>query len=329
MVLNFEIDKVRTGLEELKPKKVLVQLPEGIKQKALEIQKVIEDLGIEVIFSGETCWGACSIATYEAKALGVDLIVHFGHAEFIKSDFPILYIYVKDELDLIPILTKSLDSLKDYKKLGFSYSIQHKHDLDKIIKFYEDAGKEITITDKKGYAAHNGHVIGCEFGGLKTVQDKVEAFVILGNNFHSMGAALAVEKPVFLVDVYNDCVTEMKGIRDKIIKQRIVSIEKFKDAKKVGVIIEVKPGQKFGSPKFLVDKLKKTGKQVITITMDELTPDKLMNFYDIEAFVELACPRIAIDDFAKYAPKTIITYKEALVAVGDKSMDEAIKNGFI
>ena len=34
--------------------------------------------------------------------------------------------------------------------------------------------------------------------------------------------------------------------------------------------------------------------------MDELTPDKIMNFYNIDAFIELACPRIAIDDFAKY-----------------------------
>ncbi|MCH7850429.1 MAG: diphthamide biosynthesis enzyme Dph2 [Nanoarchaeota archaeon] len=328
MVLNFEMDKVKTELERIRPKRVLVQLPEGIKQKALDIQGVIEDLGIEVIFSGETCWGACSIATYEAKSLGVDLIVHFGHAQFIKSDFPILYIEVRDELDLIPILKRSLEKIKDYKNIGLSYSIQHRHDLDMIVKFYKDNGHVVTVTDKKGYAAFSGHVIGCEFGGLKTIQNQVDAYIIIGNRFHSMGAALAVEKPVFLVDVYNDQVTEMKGVRDKIIRQRIVSIEKFKDAKKVGVIMEVKPGQKFGSPKFIVDKLKKAGKEVIVITMDEITPDKIMNFYDIEAFVELACPRIAIDDFAKYT-KTIITYKEALVATGDRSMDEAIKNGFI
>ena len=55
-----------------------------------------------------------------------------------------------------------------------------------------------------------------------------------------------VEKPVFLIDVYNNDVTEMKRVRDKILKQRIIAIDKFKDAKKVGVIMEVKPGQKFG-----------------------------------------------------------------------------------
>ena len=34
--------------------------------------------------------------------------------------------------------------------------------------------------------------------------------------------------------------------------------------------------------------------------MNEMTPDKLMNFYYVDAFVVLACPRIPIDDFAKY-----------------------------
>ena len=58
--------------------------------------------------------------------------------------------------------------------------------------------------------------------------------------------------------------------------------------------------------------------------MNELTPDKLMNFYSIDVFIELACPRIAIDDFAKYH-KPIVTFKEALVALGEKSRDDILK----
>tara|TARA_Y100000310_G_C20704257_1_gene833409 strand:- start:12339 stop:13328 length:990 start_codon:yes stop_codon:yes gene_type:complete len=329
MVLDFELDKLKEELKKIKPKRILVQLPEGIKQNSFEVQKAIESLGIEVIFSGETAWGGCSIATYEAEALNVDLLVHFGHAKFINSSFPILYMEVKDNLDLKPILNKSIEKLKEYSTLGLSYSIQHKHDIDMVKKFYEDNGKKVIISDKKGYAAYPGHVIGCEFGGLKTIQDNVDVFLVLGNNFHSMGASLAVEKPVILLDVYNDTVTKMdEEVRDKIIRQRIIAIEKFKDAKKVGVIIEVKPGQKFGSPKFIVEKLEKAGKKVITITMNEMTPDKIMNFYDIEAFVELGCPRIAIDDYAKY-PKTLITFKEALIATGDKNIEDVLKEGLI
>ena len=143
-----------------------------------------------------------------------------------------------------------------------------------------------------------------------------------------MGAVLSVEKPVILLDVYNNEIKDMKGLREKILKQRYFSIEKLKEAKTVGVIVEIKPGQKFGNPKFLIDKLKEQGKKPILITMSEITPDKVMNFYNIDAFIELACPRIAIDDFAKYQ-KPILTFKEALVALDVKDWDEILKAGIV
>jgi 2-(3-amino-3-carboxypropyl)histidine synthase len=328
MVLNFEEEHLIKELSERKPKKVLVQLPEGIKQNAFQIAKIFNMLGIETVFSGETCWGGCSIAVNEARDVQADLIVHFGHAEFLKVDFPVLYIEVRDELNLLPLLEKSLRYLKKANKIGLSYSIQHRHDLDNIINFYKENGKEVILSQKKGMVAYEGHIVGCQYRGLKAIEDKVDAFVIMGNNFHAMGAAMSVDKPVVLVDVYNNEIKDMRGVREKILKQRAISIGKFRDAKKVGIITEIKPGQKFGMPSMLIDKLKQAGKEVILISMNEMTPDKIMNFYYVDAFVEMACPRIAIDDFAKY-PRTIITYKEALVALGEKSWDEIIKNGIV
>ena len=328
MVLNFEKSKLVRELKKQKPKKVLVQLPEGIKQNALEISSTIEDLGIEVIFSGETSWGACSVGLQEAEALKVDLIVHFGHAKFIDTNFPVLYMEVKDELNLKPLLEKSLEQLKNFETLGLSYSIQHRHDIKNIKKFYENNGKKVVLSKKKGLVEYEGHIVGCQYSGLQAIEKNIDAFVIIGNNFHSMGAALTVDKPVILLDVYNDEIKNMKGLKNKILKQRAISIEKLREAENVGIIIEIKPGQKFGSPKFLIDKLKEQGKKPIVITMSELTPDKLMNFYNIDAFIELACPRIAIDDFAKYS-KPILTFKEALVALNVKTWEEILKVGVV
>src|SRR3989338_7970435 len=115
MTLNFELPKLINELKKRKPKKVLVQLAEGIKQNAAEIAEVFERLGIQVIFSGETAWGGCSVALQEAEALKVDLIVHFGHAKFINIKFPVLYIEVRDELNLKPILEKSLKKIEKFK----------------------------------------------------------------------------------------------------------------------------------------------------------------------------------------------------------------------
>jgi 2-(3-amino-3-carboxypropyl)histidine synthase len=328
LVLDFEKEKLVRELKKIKPKKVLVQLAEGIKQNSTEFAEIFNEMGIEAIFSGETSWGACAPAVQEAEALGVDLIVHFGHAEFLKIDFPILYIEVKDILNLTPLLENSLKALKKYKRIGFSYSIQHRHDIEMIENFYKSHGKEILLSKKLGHVAYEGHIVGCQYGGLKAIESQVDCFVILGNQFHGMGAVLSVEKPVILLDVYNNDVRELSGLRDKILKQRAISIEKFKQAKRVGIIIEIKPGQKFGSPGYLLEKLKEQGKEAIIITMNELSPDKVMNFYNIDAFIVLACPRIPIDDFAKY-PKTIITFKEALVGLGIKSWEEMMKIGLV
>ena len=328
MVLDFEKERLIKELRKIKPKKVLVQLAEGIKQNAVDLAGIIEGLEIEVIFSGETSWGGCSIAIKEAEELGVDLIVHFGHAKFIDTNFPILYIEVKDKLNLKPILKKSLKELEKFKTLGLSYSIQHRHDIKNIKKFYEENGKKIILSKKQGLVEYEGHIVGCQYRGLQTIEKSVDAFIIIGNQFHSMGAVLSVKKPVILIDVYNNNVRNMKGLRDKIIKQSAISIDKLRDAENVGVIVEIKPGQKFGSPKYLVKKLKEKGKNPIVITMDELTPDKIMNFYNIDAFIELACPRIAIDDFAKY-PKPILTFKEALVALDVISWDKILEIGVV
>ena len=328
MTLNFEKEKLVEELKKLNPRKVLVQLPEGLKQNALEISKEIENLGIEAIFSGETCWGGCAVATQEAQALGANLIIHFGHAKFLDVDFPVLYIDVRDELDIEPYLQRSLEVLQNFKTIGLSYSIQHKHDIEKIKNFYKNHGKIVILSKKIGYVAHEGHIIGCQYHGLRAIQDEVNCFVIIGNQFHSLGACLAVKKPVILIDVYNNKITSMENLREKILKQRLMCIEKFKQAKNIGIIVEIKPGQKFGSPKYLVEKLKEQGKNPIVITMNEITPEKIMNFYNVDAFIELACPRIAIDDFAKYE-KPILTFKEALIALGTRSWEDALKDGIL
>lgn len=331
MALDFEVDYLKEELKKRNPKKVLIQLPEGVKQNALDLKEVFDSFNIEIVYSGETCWGGCSIAVHEAIDIGADLIVHFGHARFIETPEgspEVLYIEVKDNLDLKPILEKSLESFKEYKKIGLSYSIQHRHDLEKIIKFYEENGKEVVLSEKKGNVAYEGHIVGCQYAGLKAIEEKVECFVILGNQFHSMGAVLSVNKPTILLDVYNDDVRVMEDIREKILKQRAISIERFKNAKNIGIIVEVKPGQKFGSPKPLVEAIEATGKKAIVITMDEMTPDKLINFYNIDAFVELACPRIALDDFEKYE-KPILTFREALVGLGKESWENLVEKGIL
>lgn len=328
-MFDYQDQKVIDEIKKRNVKLVLVQLPEGIKKEAVRIVKLLEkETSAKVIVSGETCWGGCDISLDEAKNLKADLIIHYGHAPFKTFDFPIFYVEMHDDFNILPLLKESLNKIEDYKIIGLVASIQHVYKLNEAKSFLEKNNKEVIIPKRKGYGHYDGHVVGCEYGGLKEIQKEINCSIVIGNKFHSLGAALATKKPTFLIDVYNNEVTNMEDIKDKIIRQRFNSIQKLKEAKKVGIIIGTKPGQQFGSAEVLMKYFTDAGKETILITMSEVTQDKLLSFYDIEGFVELACPRIATEDYEKYS-KPIITFKEAMVVVDKIPWEKLLDNGLL
>ncbi|MBN2368166.1 diphthamide synthesis protein [Candidatus Woesearchaeota archaeon] len=77
---KLELDKVLEKIKKENAKSVCIQLPDGLKPKAEEIQKAIEaNTESEVIIWGGSCYGSCDLPL-EVKRLGVDLLIHFGHA---------------------------------------------------------------------------------------------------------------------------------------------------------------------------------------------------------------------------------------------------------
>ena len=313
-----------------KCKRVLLQFPEGLKLEASRMAKYFEEkTKAEIIVSGERCWGACDLALNEARDINADLLIHYGHAPFIKKvDFPVLYIEMEDKSPVFELLQKVCRTLDKYSKIGLVCSVQHMHQLEETKNFFENKGKTVLIPKKKGYSHYDGHVIGCEYNSLKAIVGEVDTFLVIGNRFHALGASLSVKKPVYLLDIYNNEILEMDKLKDKIIRQRFAAIEKAKEADKIGIIIGTKPGQKFGSFKIIKEKFEKVGKEIVLITMNEITDDKLTNFSDLKVFVELACPRIAIEDFDKYG-KTLITFREALVVLGEMSPENLLESGFL
>ena len=102
---DFQEEKAVEEIKKRNAKLVLVQLPEGLKQEAVRIANLLEkEADCTVIVSGDSCWGACDVSIDDARNLKVDLIVHFGHAQFIKIDYPIVYIEIQDKTDLKPLL---------------------------------------------------------------------------------------------------------------------------------------------------------------------------------------------------------------------------------
>ncbi|MBT4576907.1 diphthamide biosynthesis enzyme Dph2 [Candidatus Woesearchaeota archaeon] len=326
---KFEEEKLIEEIKEKQPKRILLQLPEGIKREGLRISELItSQTNSEVIISGEPLWGACDVAISEAKTIGCDMIIIYGHAPFISVDFPVLYLEARYERDISDLLEKSFESLKDFKKIAIATSVQHIHQVPVVKEFLESKGIEVTVPAAKGHAFYDGQVLGCEYNSFKLIAKDVDAVFIIANKFHSLGVAMSINKPVILLDPFNEEISKMDEFKQQIIKQRAVAIDVTKRADKIGIIIGMKVGQKFGSFDHIKDKLKKMDKKFALISMSEITEDKLINLYDIDAFVELACPRIAIDAAALFS-KPLLTAREFAVVTGDLTWEDLLERGFL
>ena len=75
-------------------------------------------------------------------------------------------------------------------------------------------------------------------------------------------------------------------------RQRYAIMAKALDAKKWGVIIGMKPGQKRLE---LAKRIKEIAGDAVLITIREISPERLIAF-KVDAYVSTVCPRVAIDD---------------------------------
>ncbi|VVB51430.1 2-(3-amino-3-carboxypropyl)histidine synthase [uncultured archaeon] len=80
---DLELDRVISEIKGASAKRVGLQFPEGLKQKAVEVARKIEDeTGATTIVFLDPTYGACDLKTMQAEKLGLDLLFHFGHLPF-------------------------------------------------------------------------------------------------------------------------------------------------------------------------------------------------------------------------------------------------------
>lgn len=78
---DLEFEKIFVEIERVNAKKVIVQLPDGLKQYADKIQEQIKNKFPEVnlFFWAGSCYGACDVPIH-IRTLGFDLLIQLGHA---------------------------------------------------------------------------------------------------------------------------------------------------------------------------------------------------------------------------------------------------------
>ena len=301
--------------------KILLQFPEGLKQYALEYSKKLESEGNEVYVSAEPSFGACDLAIDEAKRIGAEKLVHFGHAEFKRVDFNVEYVeyQINASLDLLP---ESLNVLKQYRRICLLTTIQHVQQLQEIKAFYERNGKEVVLNKPNGFAKHEGQILGCDVGNVPLLDRQVDAFVYFGGGlFHPLGALLQTTKPFFVIDPFQGKIERIDYLRKEEDHKKKARIARSSESNRFGILVSTKIGQyNLALAKLLKSKIESEGMQAIILVANTFDFDSLNNMLEIDAFVNTACPRLVTEDQERLR-KPLISPDELMLILESKKKE--------
>lgn len=354
---DFQLDQLMERIQANDNRLIALQIPEGLKMQALEMMDTIEtETSAKVVLAADPCYGACDLVHDKMKLMGVELVAHMGHSQMnIESGMPTQFIDVTYDGD--PELTPVIPFLDAHKaiaqtrmanqgqiegmseeeaqerfldavgrmapltdtKLGLVGSIQHLHLLPDFHDRLEKAGYDVTIPIGGARLSFPGQVLGCNYSGD---DDSIGHYLFLGSgDFHPIGLVLHTGKPLAMLDPYTGDAEEMSLERiERILRQRSGLIMASGDAQRFGILIGEKPGQMRRTLALRMKRmLEKHGKKGYLLALEHIGPD-LIDFYPVDAFVNTACPRIAIDDAVRYN-KPLITPFELEVALGEKKWE--------
>lgn len=177
-------------------------------------------------------------------------------------------------------------------------------------------GKEVAVGRGDGRICHPGQVLGCNFSSASSVESEVDAFLFLGEgDFHPLAAAFGSKKKVLVLNPLTGAFGSVDEARDRILRRRFAMIESARPAESFLVIMCDKPGQsRRAEAERIAAALEAAGRRAYLMAASEITPEALIP-YAVDAYVNAACPRIAMDDSARY-PKPMLTIPEAEIVAG-------------
>jgi len=278
----------------------MVQVPEGLKTKALEIAALLEKQGLKSYISCEPAYGACDLRDREAKELDCDALLHIGHTDFgIQPKIPVIYEPYEIEFNPLPLLERHIASLKKYKKICLLTTSQFLKSLDTTKRFLEK-NKINTLQGTCGHTGIQGQVLGCDYSAAFSHENEADCFLFLGSGkFHPLGLALRTDKPVISLDFETGNLVDFSQEKGKLEKIKAFHIAQARDARTFGILLSTKAGQgSLQCAEQVKEKLEQKNKKAWILVMDEITPSKLMGM-DMDILVNCACPRLN-EDFSLF-----------------------------
>ena len=321
-MFDFELETISRWISDGGYASVALQMPEGLKIRAPEISEFIErETGAVPVIVGRPCYGACDLFDYHGWA---DALIHFGHSPIpSQGDDPnVLYIESRSDAEVDESIVGSLSRLPE--RIGLLATVQYLGLIPKVKGMLESSGREVRVGEGDRRICHPGQVLGCNCSAAESVDADVDGYLFIGEgDFHPLAAAFGMEKPVLVLNPVTGEVRDMSETRDRILRRRFAAIQGARDAESFLVIVCSKVGQnRSGLADEMVSLLRRHGRTAHKVIIEEINPTALMS-YQVDAFVNTACPRIAMDDAARY-PKPMLTPPELEIALGEREWGQYV-----
>ena len=83
--LIVDLSPAKEFLKEKNAQTVIVQIPEGLKDKTTWILDELKDYAENVFMKMDPCFGSCDLPLHDMKVLNADALIHIGHAAIHKN----------------------------------------------------------------------------------------------------------------------------------------------------------------------------------------------------------------------------------------------------
>jgi len=284
--MMIQTDRLIDEIKKTGAKRVMLQLPMGLRTKAAAIAESAEKAGVSLVLALNPCYGACDLADEEAKQAGCEVLVHVGHSKFYRhfeTAVPVVYFPWTQDIRLGEV---DFSTIKE-NRIGLLTTIQHLTVLSDVKKMLEANGKHAEI---------GGQVLGCWFANAEKIADRVDAFLYVGSGrFHPLGVR---SKKIYALDIERQRVEEVDTTA--LEKRKWANIYNAKDARTFAVLVTTKKGQNelLVRADEIKGKIQASGRNAFVVVLNEINDTNLLGI-KADAFVNTACPRITEDHFSR------------------------------
>ncbi|KAF3052227.1 Diphthamide biosynthesis protein 1 [Didymella keratinophila] len=328
---SFEIHKCIHRIRTSGAKSVALQFPEGLLLFATTISDILTQFcpGITTLIMGDVTYGACCIDDYTARALGCDLLIHYAHSCLIPvavTKIATLYVFVSISIDTTHLINTITENFPAGKSIALVGTIQFNATIHGIVSILRREGYKPIVPQIAPLS--KGEILGCTSPSMaikpgqlnaKGKEEEVADMILyLGDGrFHLESAMIANPSlPAYRYDPYSRRLTHETYEHDSLYDLRRTAILTAKKARRWGIILGSLGRQ--GNPHTLTlieNELKRQGIECVNLLLSEIFPGKLAMMSDVEAWVQIACPRLSID-WGYAFPRPLLSPYEALVTLG-------------